>query len=57
MHAPQIIWIALVSVSLALTMQDHGKPKKGRVNFWHSLIGSGIGAWLLWWGGFFGGAA
>ena len=53
MHAPQIIYIVLMAVSLALNMADHGKPKKGEENFWTSALAAVITTAILWWGGFF----
>ena len=54
-HAPQIIWIALVAFSLADAVVNHGKPRQP-YNIYVDLLGTAITIALLWWGGFFGGA-
>lgn len=54
MHAPQIIVLALMGVSLLLSAHRHDKPKTGRENFWISLLDAAFTIALLWWGGFFG---
>lgn len=53
MHAPQIIWILLISINLLATARLHGEEKTGEYNFFASLIGAGITFWILYAGGFF----
>ena len=48
MGAPQIIWIALYSASVAISYTRG--VKEGN----KTLIGAGIMAAICWWGGFFG---
>lgn len=49
---PQIIYLILITLSLGMTMAKHGEPRENH-NFWHSLIATVIGLWLLIAGGFF----
>jgi hypothetical protein len=53
MGTPQIIWIALMAVSLGISLSKHGEPKKGKNSFWTALISFGIQLAILTWGGFF----
>lgn len=48
MGIPQIGWIVLVSVSLMLAANHHGK-----YSVWPSVIAAAIEVVLLIWGGFF----
>lgn len=50
---PQIIYFALVLISLLFAANQHGKPKKGKHNFWVTVIACIISISILWWGGFF----
>ena len=50
---PQIIYILLISVSLLLNANLHGKSKEGKHNFWIHLIATVTTSFLLYWGGFF----
>ncbi len=51
--APQLIYIALIFMSLGLELSKHGEEKKGKHNFWTKLIVmSGI-CFVLYMGGFF----
>jgi hypothetical protein len=52
LHAPQIVLIVLIFVSLILSAHDHGKPRKPD-NFWISLVSAALMLLLLWWGRFF----
>lgn len=51
--APQLIFIALIFTSLLLNARDHGKPKKGKDNFWYPFTAAVIYFILLYLGGFF----
>ena len=53
MGAPQIIMIVIFSISLTLSMLDHGKPKTGKESFFAALVNTAITVGLLIWGGFF----
>ncbi|WP_185097129.1 hypothetical protein [Chryseobacterium sp. IHB B 17019] len=53
MGTPQIILLVLYGASLLLQAHDHGKPKEGNHNFWHTLTSAVITFLLLDWGGFF----
>jgi phosphate/sulfate permease len=53
MSAPALIWLALAFISLLGAAHLHGQPKKGNHSLWGSIIGIGIAAGLLYWGGFF----
>lgn len=56
MKTPQIIFIIIQFLSLGISMEKHGKPKKAGVNnFWIDLIATVILTGILWWGGFFSG--
>jgi LPXTG-motif cell wall-anchored protein len=52
MSGAQIAMATLFFISLLLSARDHGKPKTGADNFWVALLGVGILAAILWWGGF-----
>jgi len=49
---PQIIWIALAAAGVAISAAKHGESR-GPHSVWQTLIGTGIGAGLLYAGGFF----
>lgn len=51
---PQLIYLALTMLGLGIAMAQHGEPKKGTVNAFHSIIATAILIGLLYWGGFFG---
>jgi len=55
MDWPQITWIVLAAIGLGIDLSRDGREKEGRHNFIATLIGTGLMAWLLWAGGFFGG--
>jgi hypothetical protein len=50
--APQIMYLVLVGINLLLTANLHGK-ERSPYNFWFTLIGTGLGILLFYWGGFF----
>jgi hypothetical protein len=50
---PQITYIVLMAVGLAMTLERHGEPKKGNENFFTAVAAAAIAFWLLWCGGFF----
>jgi len=56
-HWPQITWIVLAVLGLLINGANHGKPRDGEYNGFISIVVTGIMAWLLWSGGFFGGHA
>lgn len=49
---PQLIYIALIMISLGMNISSHGEPR-GDTNAWNSLISCIIGFAILYWGGFF----
>jgi len=51
MHAPQIIWIALMCASLGFSLARDGQQQT--IRFGANLIGAVLVFWLLYWGGFF----
>lgn len=51
MGAPQIIYIVLLSMGLMLSLIKHGEEHT--INFWTTLISTGIIVTLLITGGFF----
>ncbi len=52
MNWPQITWIALAAAGVAISAVKHGESR-GSYSVWQTLIGTGIGAVLLYAGGFF----
>ena len=50
---PQYAYLALVLISLGVTLEQHGKPKTGEHSFWLQLFATAIALWLLYMGGFF----
>lgn len=52
MSAPQITLIALWAVGFGLAAAKHGQPETGKHTALAPLIGIGITAGILWWGGF-----
>ena len=50
---PQIVYLLLLALGLGITMEQHGKPKTGKHNFWVSLIAAALSFAIVWWGGFF----
>ncbi len=53
LHAPQIIWLIWVFISLLIYAHEHGKPKTGEYSFPTAFVAILISASLLYWGGFF----
>lgn len=53
MHAPQIIYIALVSINVGATAMMQGQPKTGTYSVWTQIVSSALFIGLLTWGGFF----
>lgn len=52
---PQLIWLAILVGSIAVTFSRHGQPRKpSTYNGWTSLVGGFVAFGLLYWGGFFG---
>lgn len=50
---PQIIYFALIMISLGMSMVNHGKPREGKENFFIHLAAIIMAAAILYWGGFF----
>ncbi len=53
MNIYQIIMIVVWSMSLGISLANHGKPKEGKVSFWSTFIAVIIEWFLLRKGGFF----
>ena len=51
---PQYTYLALVFLSLGISIANHGQPETGKKNAWYSIIAMAIVLPLLWAGGFFG---
>lgn len=49
---PQYLILSLYVVSIAFTAYLHGDRKTGYWDVRETIISSGVGAWLLWMGGF-----
>lgn len=56
MNWAQYTYLALVLVSLGISLATHGQPNSGRKSFWTTAIATAITLWLLYEGGFFAGA-
>ncbi len=54
MSAPAIIWLVLAGIGLTVAAAKHGRTEVETHNVWTSIVGVGITAGLLVWGGFFG---
>lgn len=50
----QIVWIALMAMSLGCTLADHGKLRVKKDNFWIGLASTLLMNAILYLGGFFG---
>lgn len=50
---PQMIFLALVFLSLGISCAKHGQPHTGKYSIWTSLAAEGLMFGLLYWGGFF----
>ena len=53
-HAPQLIFIILASVSVTVHLAKHGQPQSPP-SFPMTLMNVGLTTALPWWGRFFGG--
>ena len=53
---PQYTYLALVILSLGMSIEEHGNPRKP-ANAWAAVIGVAVSMWLLYMGGFFKGLA
>lgn len=53
LHAPQLIFIALLVLGTGVSLAKHGQPKEGRHNFTLAVLSDAIVIGLLYWGGFF----
>ena len=54
LHAPQLIYIALLMIGIGIDTAKHGEPKTGNHNCTSSIIAAILTIALLYWGGFFG---
>jgi len=50
---PQLIYLAIVCVSIGISLEDHGKPKEGEHNAWYGFVAITIHLLILYAGGFF----
>lgn len=50
---PQVTFIALMALSVGVTLALHGKPRTGNHNVVAALIGAGITTGIVYAGGFF----
>ena len=53
LYWPQLTYMALILISLGVTLAQHGKPKTGNESFWLSLFSTTLTLWLLYMGEFF----
>lgn len=51
---PQAIYLALMFISIGMSIVKFGEPKSDTYGWFEVLIGPSIGFGLLYWGGFFG---
>lgn len=56
MHTPQITMIVLMSLGVGIALARHSKPRSTH-NAYFKIIDMCLLAWILYCGGFFGGAA
>ena len=49
---PQILWIALSTMGLGISLVKHGEPRESKYNFWITLISLGFEVFILHSGGF-----
>lgn len=56
MNWPQITIIALGAIGFGFAAAKHGEPQGNYSVFW-TAVGMGVEFFILWQGGFFGGAA
>lgn len=57
MNAPQFIMIGLMFLGLGVSLSENGKPRKGEHSFGFTLFATCLHFGVLYWGGFFSGAA
>ena len=50
---PQILYVALILLTLVTIAVNHGKPRGGKYNVFQSFTVAGIHVGLVAWGGFF----
>jgi hypothetical protein len=53
MGTPQIIWLILNFVGIGVALSQHGQPRKGKHNFFATVIATFIEMLILYYGGFF----
>lgn len=53
MGIPQIIIIVIYVLSLGIAIEQHGRPREGKHNFWVALFMVACIFLILNWGGFF----
>lgn len=53
MGIPQMIIIIVCAIDVGINLAKHGEDKKGKYNFWVSLICVLIEIFILYLGGFF----
>lgn len=53
LNGGEIAILVILLASLLLSAYEHGKPKKGKENFWITLVAFGIWFILLRWAGLF----
>jgi hypothetical protein len=56
-HWPQATYLALNLLGLGIYLTRHGEPRGDKYNFWSMTVTFVFVLWLLYRGGFFGGAA
>jgi len=52
MEWPQITMIVLYAINILVSAALHGMPKTGKNNVLATIIGTGLGVWILYEGGF-----
>lgn len=50
---PQIVYLALVVLSLGITAANHGRPREEKYNFFVTFIAAVVDISIVYWGGFF----
>lgn len=51
---PQIIMLIIYGINIGSSLVNHGKQREGKHSFWATLVATGLSAWILSSGGFFG---
>ena len=54
MHAPQIIYLALVAAGIGVSIARYGQPKTDSYDMFDVAVAPALMIGLLYWGGFFG---